>query len=169
MIKQIAGRAGRRSSTFGRGLVATASPGDMPRLRDALATPLEALPAQLAGLFPEYEHLEVFAGQRPDAPFRRVCLAPDYADAHVCRRCLWRPGTRGSCLTRVRVSCVWASSEPPLVRSLRRRSLLGSFGATALLDSAYFFCKQDSVQAAADLLAEVSQRARENAAPEAPA
>ena len=65
---------------------------------------MEELVTGTAGLFPEYEHLEVFAGARPDEPFR---------------------------------------------------SLLSVFGANALLDSSYFFCKQESVMEAASLLERV--------------
>lgn len=32
--------------------------------------PLDQLTTPTAGLFPEFEHFEVFAGQRPDEPYR---------------------------------------------------------------------------------------------------
>lgn len=67
--------------------------------------PLDQLATPTAGLFPEFEHFEVFAGQRPD-------------DAYS--------------------------------------SLLEAFEREAMLDSSYFFCKQDSVVAAAQLLGEVN-------------
>jgi ATP-dependent RNA helicase SUPV3L1/SUV3 len=70
----------------------------------AFQVPLNQLATPTAGLFPEFEHFEVFAGQRPD-------------DAYS--------------------------------------SLLEAFEREALLDSSYFFCKQDSVVAAAQLLGEV--------------
>lgn len=101
MVKQIAGRAGRRSSQFRHGLVTCANPADVPLLKAALEVPLEQLTTPRGGLFPEFEHLEVFAGQRPDEPFR---------------------------------------------------SLLRAFEQEALLDSSYFFCRQDSVLQAAALL-----------------
>lgn len=150
MVKQIAGRAGRRSSQWAQGLATCLNPGDVPRLQEALdvsrvagwaggwpraavsaagaagaatavaaeagrtpaaaevgaccsasqpsercrcplcaptvlipspspaQVPLEALANPRAGLFPEFEHLEVFAGQRPDEPYRhaRACAEP---------------------------------------------------------------------------------------------
>jgi hypothetical protein len=35
-----------------------------------LQVPLDQLTTPSAGLFPEFEHFEVFAGQRPDEPYR---------------------------------------------------------------------------------------------------
>lgn len=35
-----------------------------------LQVPLDQLVTPTAGLFPEFEHFEVFAGQRPDEPYR---------------------------------------------------------------------------------------------------
>lgn len=104
MIKQIAGRAGRRSSQWPKGLATCLNPTDVPRLQEAIDVPLDQLVTPTAGLFPEFEHFEVFAGQRPDEPYS---------------------------------------------------SLLGAFEREALLDSSYFFCKQDSVVQAAQLLGEL--------------
>ncbi|KAL4443033.1 hypothetical protein ABPG77_008524 [Micractinium sp. CCAP 211/92] len=101
MVKQIAGRAGRRSSQWPHGLATCRDPADVPRLQEALEVPLGQLTTPSAGLFPEFEHFEVFAGARPDA---------QYSD------------------------------------------LLAAFEQEALLDSSYFFCRQDSVRAAAQLL-----------------
>jgi hypothetical protein len=58
-IKQIAGRAGRRNSDFSEGRVTCLDRGDVRQLREALATPLTDLKTDRAGLFPEFEHLEV--------------------------------------------------------------------------------------------------------------
>jgi hypothetical protein len=52
-------------------------PADVPLLRCSPAAPqapLEQLVTPKAGLFPEFEHFEVFAGQRPDEPYRQVRL-----------------------------------------------------------------------------------------------
>jgi ATP-dependent RNA helicase SUPV3L1/SUV3 len=105
MVKQIAGRAGRRSSQFARGAAATLEARDAPRLAAELAKPPEALATPRAGLFPEFEHFEVFAGRRPELPFA---------------------------------------------------ALLAEFAAHAVLEGRYFFCRQDSVLAAAGLLADVA-------------
>ncbi|KAK9817863.1 hypothetical protein WJX72_003314 [[Myrmecia] bisecta] len=71
-IKQIAGRAGRRNSQYNKGVVTCLNKADMPRLREALDTPLEDLSTPAAGLFPEFEHLEMFAGQLPEESFARL-------------------------------------------------------------------------------------------------
>ncbi|PRW56167.1 ATP-dependent RNA helicase mitochondrial [Chlorella sorokiniana] len=104
MLKQIAGRAGRRSSQWPEGLATCRDPADVARLQEAIAVPLDQLTTPTAGLFPEFEHFEVFAGQRPDEPYS---------------------------------------------------SLLQSFEREALLDSNYFFCRQESVVAAAAMLGEL--------------
>ncbi|KAL4457773.1 hypothetical protein ABPG75_012638 [Micractinium tetrahymenae] len=101
MVKQIAGRAGRRSSQWPAGLATCRDPADVARLQEALDVPLDQLTTPSAGLFPEFEHFEVFAGARPEEAY----------------------------------------SE-----------LLAAFEQEALLDSSYFFCRQDSVMAAAQLL-----------------
>eukprot|EP00887_Chlorella_sp_A99_P002877 scaffold6.g2877.t1 len=87
MVKQIAGRAGRRSSQFRHGLVTCANPADA-----ALEVPLEQLTTPRGGLFPEFEHLEVFAGQRPDEPFRHVPWSVK------CRACMWSVKCRAAAL-----------------------------------------------------------------------
>lgn len=68
-VKQIAGRAGRRSSEFAQGRATCRDAADVPLLRAAVDAPLEGLNTPKAGLFPEFEHLEVFAGQNPDDSF----------------------------------------------------------------------------------------------------
>lgn len=45
--------------------------------------PLGKLTTPSAGLFPEFEHFEVFAGARPDAPYRRA--PPRAASPSACR------------------------------------------------------------------------------------
>ncbi|KAK9815173.1 hypothetical protein WJX73_009704 [Symbiochloris irregularis] len=62
-IKQIAGRAGRRSSEFKVGYATCLNQGDIPQLAAALETPLADLSTTAAGLFPEFGTLEAFAGQ----------------------------------------------------------------------------------------------------------
>jgi ATP-dependent RNA helicase SUPV3L1/SUV3 len=70
MIKQIAGRAGRRGTRWLRGAAVALDPRDEPRLREALDSPLEDLSTPKAGLFPEFEQLESYAsGVQPDARF----------------------------------------------------------------------------------------------------
>ena len=61
MTKQIAGRAGRLHSEFEIGRVATAERKDVDALRDGLRAPLHSL--RRAGVYPEFEHFEVFASK----------------------------------------------------------------------------------------------------------
>ena len=57
------GRAGRRSSVYPKGFVGTRSPSDLPRVIEAVELPLDQLSTPAAGLFPEFQHLELLAGQ----------------------------------------------------------------------------------------------------------
>lgn len=59
MIKQIAGRSGRRNSEYAEGLATTLRSSDAAQLREALEAPPSSLSTPTAGLFPEFEHLEV--------------------------------------------------------------------------------------------------------------
>lgn len=68
-LKQIAGRAGRRKSTWGPGRAAALFPRDLEAVERAIAMPLDGLETQRAGLFPEFEHLELFASQQPGTGF----------------------------------------------------------------------------------------------------
>jgi len=61
MTKQIAGRAGRLHSEFEIGRVATAERKDVGALQRGLRAPLRSLPR--AGVYPEFEHFEVFASK----------------------------------------------------------------------------------------------------------
>lgn len=61
MIKQIAGRAGRRNSNFSEGRATCFEKSDVSRLKDGLHVPLERLRTPKAGLYPEFEHFEAFA------------------------------------------------------------------------------------------------------------
>lgn len=70
MVKQIAGRAGRRGSDFPEGLVTTMEQSDHAQLREKLMEPLPPIAA--AGLFPTFEQIELFAGSLPDLPFHRL-------------------------------------------------------------------------------------------------
>ena len=67
-----AGRAGRRNSVYGQGLVTCLNRADIPRLQEAVATPLEALSTPTAGLFPEFEQLEAFAGNQLEQDFHNI-------------------------------------------------------------------------------------------------
>jgi ATP-dependent RNA helicase SUPV3L1/SUV3 len=67
-VKQIAGRAGRRSSRFPRGWATALHPADLPYLHACLAAP--PAPIAAAGLFPNAEQLIRFAELLPaDTPF----------------------------------------------------------------------------------------------------
>ena len=59
MLKQIAGRSGRRNSEYAEGLATALRDADVKTLRKALDAPPSALKTPSAGLFPEFEHLEV--------------------------------------------------------------------------------------------------------------
>ncbi len=59
----IAGRAGRRSSIYPKGFVGTRASADLPTVTSALNMPLNMLSTPAAGLFPEFQHLELLAGQ----------------------------------------------------------------------------------------------------------
>lgn len=58
-VLQIAGRAGRRNSQYSKGKVTCRHRQDLPHLTSAMQTPAEDLVADQAGLFPEFEQLEV--------------------------------------------------------------------------------------------------------------
>jgi hypothetical protein len=60
MMKQIAGRAGRRSSQYkDQGMVTCLHAADMPWLHESLGLPVKQVEA--AGLFPAVEHLQVYS------------------------------------------------------------------------------------------------------------
>jgi len=71
-LKQIAGRAGRRSSEWDEGLVTTLDPGDLPSLAAALAAPTTTADTPAAALFPELDQLEAYAGRHPGAPLAEI-------------------------------------------------------------------------------------------------
>lgn len=73
-LKQIAGRAGRRSSEWSQGLATCFRRRDVAALEAALAVPLADMSTPHAGLFPEFEHLEVFAGQVPELSFHELLV-----------------------------------------------------------------------------------------------
>lgn len=52
-----------------KGYVACYRGVDLPALRAALAVPIEEMKTPHAGIFPEFEHLELFASQVPGLPF----------------------------------------------------------------------------------------------------
>lgn len=57
------GRAGRRNSLYPKGFVGTRAPGDFNTVLNAVRMPLDQLSTPAAGLFPEFQHLELLAGQ----------------------------------------------------------------------------------------------------------
>ena len=57
------GRAGRRNSLYPKGFVGTRAPGDLHAVINAVNMPLDQLSTPAAGLFPEFQHLELLAGQ----------------------------------------------------------------------------------------------------------
>lgn len=61
MIKQIAGRAGRRSSQYSLGKTTCLDREDVMRLKLGLSIPQENLITKKAGIYPEYEQFEAFA------------------------------------------------------------------------------------------------------------
>lgn len=67
-----AGRAGRRNSVYGQGRATCLNKADIPRLQEAIATPLESLSTPTAGLFPEFEQLEAFAGNQLEQDFHNI-------------------------------------------------------------------------------------------------
>lgn len=62
-LQMLAGRAGRRSSIYPKGYVGTRASADLPTVTSALNMPLNMLSTPSAGLFPEFQHLELLAGQ----------------------------------------------------------------------------------------------------------
>ena len=71
-VKQIAGRAGRRSSAWPTGLAAVLDAADTPRLAAALAASTPDDATRAAGLSPEFEQLEAYAGRHVGASFARI-------------------------------------------------------------------------------------------------
>ena len=71
-LKQIAGRAGRRSSPWPEGLATTLAPGDLPALAAALSVPTTTADTPAAALFPELDQLEAYAGRHPGAPLAEI-------------------------------------------------------------------------------------------------
>ena len=65
MVKQIAGRAGRRNSMWKEGLATCLHEGDMAHLAECLETPIE--PLKSAALFPPTEHVQHFSEQLEEA------------------------------------------------------------------------------------------------------
>lgn len=66
MIKQIAGRAGRRSSQYSHGKATCLDKEDVARLKLGLHVPQEHLATAKAGIYPEYEQFEAFATANAD-------------------------------------------------------------------------------------------------------
>ncbi len=56
---------------------------DIPRLQEAVATPLEALSTPRAGLFPEFEQLEAFAGSQLEDDFYTILTRSATHDQHI--------------------------------------------------------------------------------------
>lgn len=82
MVKQIAGRAGRRGTDHSKGLVTCLTQKHIEELREGLLAPLNAAATPKAGLYPEFEHIEAFAGRRPEhTPF--PTLLEEFADMAV--------------------------------------------------------------------------------------
>ena len=72
LVWWVAGRAGRRSSQFGMGLATCLNAADTERLQEALDAPLDAMSTDSAGLFPEFEQLEAFAGAQLEESFHSI-------------------------------------------------------------------------------------------------
>ncbi|MEW5304194.1 MAG: hypothetical protein WDW36_006823 [Sanguina aurantia] len=72
-VKQIAGRAGRRSSQYNAfGLATCANPRDLASLKASLDTPMQSMITPRAGLQPEYEQVELLAMSMPGASLKEV-------------------------------------------------------------------------------------------------
>lgn len=65
-VKQIAGRAGRRSSNYKNGKTTCVDSDNISLLERHLAVPLDQAATPRAGLAPEFEQFEAFSSQRPD-------------------------------------------------------------------------------------------------------
>jgi ATP-dependent RNA helicase SUPV3L1/SUV3 len=65
-VKQIAGRAGRRSSNYKHGKTTCVDSDNIALLESHLAAPLDQAATPRAGLAPEFEQFEAFSSQRPD-------------------------------------------------------------------------------------------------------
>ena len=63
-VKQIAGRAGRRSSAYEKGLVSALNEGDMAKIGKMMGAGLKK--QRLAGILPPYEQIEMFASLQPE-------------------------------------------------------------------------------------------------------
>ncbi|KIY97267.1 ATP-dependent RNA helicase SUPV3L1 [Monoraphidium neglectum] len=72
LIKQIAGRAGRRNSAYPEGYATTIAASDLPFLQEALAIPADAMNTPAAGLAPEFEMIEMLAGQLGDQSIEQL-------------------------------------------------------------------------------------------------
>ncbi|MCO5591251.1 hypothetical protein L7F22_045232 [Adiantum nelumboides] len=70
LIKQIAGRAGRRGSLYPEGLVTTFQASDLPHLHTYLCEPFPG--CCNAGLFPSCEQLQLFAKHMPHVKFSQL-------------------------------------------------------------------------------------------------
>jgi ATP-dependent RNA helicase SUPV3L1/SUV3 len=65
-VKQIAGRAGRRSSNYKNGKTTCMDSDNISLLERHLAVPLDQAATPRAGLAPEFEQFEAFSSQRPN-------------------------------------------------------------------------------------------------------
>jgi ATP-dependent RNA helicase SUPV3L1/SUV3 len=65
-VKQIAGRAGRRSSNYKHGKTTCMDAENIALLERHLAVPLDHAATPRAGLAPEFDQFEAFSSQRPD-------------------------------------------------------------------------------------------------------
>ena len=127
MMKQIAGRAGRRSSKFDQGLATCLMESDMPWLKHAVEAPVEQV--ERAGLFPAVEHLQHFSD------------VLDTLDA-------LEPGT-------TEVGSRELAVLPPVQHSPRKLSeTLSLFFKTASLveDGSYFVCRHDEMSSLSNRL-----------------
>jgi hypothetical protein len=144
--KCAAGRAGRRNSVYGKGLVTCLNSEDIPRLQEALATPLEALSTPRAGLFPEFEQLEAFAGNQLEDDFYNI-LTRSVSYCH---------GAFADCISvSPQLCCLELLPIRRFLPALHYRWMLLRFAADAQMDGTYMFCKQESILQAARFLSKV--------------
>lgn len=149
MIKQIAGRAGRRNSPWPEGRVACRAASDVPLLRQALDVKLEDMRTDTAGLFPEFEHLEARGTTLPSTSFEEI-YAP--------RGWRWNACVSGQPFCQWVVTGCSATNAQVFAGQLPEATLpqlLTRFGEEARLDGTYFFCKLEPFVRVAKLLERV--------------
>lgn len=130
-VQQIAGRAGRASSEYSVGLTAVLNASDAPTLAAALAEPTQDGEVARAGLSPEFEQLEAYAGRHVGASYAKL-LASLADDARLSGRYFFASQDDAASAARA-LECVTGLSlrerhlfttAPANLRSARQRAAL---------------------------------------------